>query len=363
MNSLTIVGEAWGKDEEEMGHPFVGASGNLLIDLLSQSGLIELTEADKANRTEYWRNRNPYFNMLVWKAHPEIFLTNVFNLRPKPSNEVINLCGPKAEGIPGRPALSNGKYVRAEYAPEVERLHREIRERKPNLVIAFGGTASWALCNTSGIRKFRGAPLLGIDNIKVLPTYHPAAVMRDYTLRPIVLADLEKAKRENEYPEIRRPRREVWVEPTIQDIIDFKREFLDNAKRISEDIETKGDQITCIGFSPSIDLALVVPFYDPSKSGGNYWPTLEEELLAWDLVREINQLPAEKIFQNGLYDIHFLWRSYGIPVRNAEHDTMLLHHALQPEMEKGLGFLGTIYTDEAQWKFMRQGHDTVKRED
>ena len=33
---------------------------------------------------------------------------------------------------------------------------------------------------------------------------------------------------------------------------------------------------------------------------------------------------------------------------------MLLHHALQPESEKGLAFLGSVYTNEASWKMMRQ---------
>ena len=66
--------------------------------------------------------------------------------------------------------------------------------------------------------------------------------------------------------------------------------------------------------------------------------------------------------QNFLFDIHFLWRTVGITVPNATDDTMLLHHALQPEMEKGLGFLGSIYTREPSWKVMRKT-GTTKRED
>jgi hypothetical protein len=71
-----------------------------------------------------------------------------------------------------------------------------------------------------------------------------------------------------------------------------------------------------------------------------------------------------KTFQNGLYDISFLWRSYGLRVRNPEHDTMLLHHALQPESPKGLDFLGSVYTEEASWKLMRpRGKQTIKRDE
>ena len=43
-------------------------------------------------------------------------------------------------------------------------------------------------------------------------------------------------------------------------------------------------------------------------------------------------------------------------------DTMLMHHAMQPEMEKGLAFLGSVYTDEASWKFRRK-NQTIKQED
>jgi len=43
---------------------------------------------------------------------------------------------------------------------------------------------------------------------------------------------------------------------------------------------------------------------------------------------------------------------------------MLLHHALYPELPKGLGFLGSIYTNEASWKLMRRERsDTVKRDE
>lgn len=46
----------------------------------------------------------------------------------------------------------------------------------------------------------------------------------------------------------------------------------------------------------------------------------------------------------------------------ATHDTMLLHHALQPEALKNLGFLGSIYSDEGSWKDMRKAK-TTKRDD
>ncbi len=68
-----------------------------------------------------------------------------------------------------------------------------------------------------------------------------------------------------------------------------------------------------------------------------------------------------KVFQNGMYDMQYLW-SMGLTVVNPRHDTMLLHHSLVPEMLKGLGFLGSIYTSEPAWKLMRHDETNVKDE-
>lgn len=360
-NNIVIVGEAWDRADAEAQAPFVGPPGKLLSGLLSQVGI----------------------------RRDECFLTNVFNFQPKgkyPDGDLKNICGSKAEGISGFPAVSSGKFVRAEFAGELTRLYKEIANESPALIIALGPAAAWALTGTSGIRKIRGAPSLLAGRaladvgqaIKVLPTYPPKSVQADWTLRPIVIADLFKAKRESEFPELIRPKREIWIEPTLDDLAHFEREYFVPSDSLSIDIETVADQITCVGFAPTVDRAIVVPFLDPSSRAGNYWPTLGDELKAWEVVRRwcamtiplakrkpgrFFDLPYKRgVGQNFLYDSHRLWRSMGIDVHN-EDDTMLCHHALQPEMEKGLGFLATIYTEELPWKFMRAKHETLKKED
>lgn len=338
MPGIMLVGEAFGEEEERQGRPFVGPSGKWLRTWLSQVGI----------------------------AMDECYITNVLNLRPKPRNDITNCCGSKAEGIPGYPAVAKAKYMLKEYWPELERLYGEIDRIKPTLIVALGGTASWALLKTSGIKGVRGAPVQSIPinghRYKVLPTYHPDAVLREWKIKPILISDLHKARNESAFPEIRRPERFIWIEPTLKDLQDFKWNYIIPSPDLSIDIETAADQITCIGFAPTNNVALVVPFMDDSKPGKNYWPTLEEELQAWEWVRDICSLNKRIVFQNGLFDMHRLWRSYGITVPRAEDDAMLLHHALQPELEKGLEFLGSIYTDEAKWKFMRQRH-SFKKED
>jgi hypothetical protein len=173
--------------------------------------------------------------------------------------------------------------------------------------------------------------------------------------------DLQKAYRESHYPEVRRPAREVWLEPTLEDIRFYYESRILTSSLIAFDIETAADQITCIGFAPDHTSALVIPFFDPRR-GGNYWPTHHDELAAWNLVRTILGVRIPKVTQNGIYDVSYLWRRYGITVADWHHDTMLLHHALYPEAQKGLGYLGSIYTNEPAWKTMRKV-ETLKRGD
>jgi uracil-DNA glycosylase len=352
MPKISIVGEAFGEEEEKLGHPFVGTAGRELLSMLDEAGIV-------ARPNVRWLS--PEILREFWLTQTEVHLTNVFNLRPGPKNDIDTLCVPKSEDRSGLPPLRAGKYIGHQYLPELSRLREELRAVKPNLVIGLGNTAAWALLGNAGISKIRGSITTArlVPNQKVLPTYHPAAVLRQWDLRPVTVFDLMKARREAEFPDVRLPKRTVYIEPGLQDLEWFYVNHVLPNRYLSVDIETASDQITCIGFAPRTDLALVIPFVD-LRRGGNYWPTDTEELRAWDAVRRYLKSPCRKVFQNGLYDIHFLWRRYGLPVHNAEHDTMLLHHALHPESEKGLGFLGSVYTNEASWKLMRTS--TIKRD-
>ena len=241
-------------------------------------------------------------------------------------------------------------------------------KENPNVVVCLGGTASWALLRDGRISKLRGAVATSpvVVGQKVLPTFHPSYILQgSYEARYVTILDLQKARRESEFPEIRRPQRTILTEPNLGDLTAFYENYIRGAKFLAVDIETKDGRITCIGFAPSKDIALVVPFEDIRKPGGAYWPTHQHEVQAWRWVKSTLASPVPKVFQNGLYDMHYLWKVYGIPTANPEHDTMLLHHALQPESPKGLGYLGSIYTDESAWKLgIRLKHkDTIKKED
>ena len=334
-SKIAIIGEAPGEVEDRTGIPFQGSAGVELKKMLSEAGL----------------------------SFSDCSVLNVFEERP-PKNNVLAFCKTKKEMPKGynTPFLQKGKYVCPEHLPHVERLHKELEELKPNLILALGNTACWALLGSVGITKLRGT-ICASQWGKVLPTFHPAAVLRQWEYRPIVLFDLLKAKREMEYPEIRLPKRSIWINPTLVDLEDFKPHLV-NADIIAFDIETRGKEISCISFAPSPDLAIVVPFQDKRKPGWSYWETKEEERKAWDFVRWVLSLPCKKLAHNGNYDIQWLWKQMGFALRGEYEDTMLLHHSLYPELQKSLGFLGSIYTNEAAWKLLRvSAKETTKGED
>jgi uracil-DNA glycosylase len=352
MAKIALLGEAWGEYEAKLKHPFVGPSGRELVRMLAQAGYFPDPKVwDEEAVRRFWLTQNV------------VSLHNVFNIRPEPTNDVTNLCGSKSDDIVrGLEPLAPGKYLLGRYAGELDRVTTELTDAAPNIIIALGSTAAWFLFGSGRISKVRGA-IAGSRFGKVLATYHPSAVLRQWDLRPVTILDLAKARRESAFREIRRPAREAWIAPTLADLEEFYERYIADAKFLSVDIETYADTITCIGFAPSTNRCIVVPFSDPRRETYSYWGSMGDEARAWLWVRRVLQHSSAKVFQNGLYDLHFLWRRYGIAVANAGEDTMLLHHALQPESPKGLDFLGSVYTSEAGWKLMRRSVTTIKKEE
>jgi hypothetical protein len=76
-----IVGEAWGRTEDELKHPFVGESGLELARMLHQIGLgppLRDRWVEPKGMVKHWARLRAEF---------DIGLTNVFNARP-PGNDV-----------------------------------------------------------------------------------------------------------------------------------------------------------------------------------------------------------------------------------------------------------------------------------
>ena len=365
---MLLIGEAFGESEDQLKQPFVGESGKEFWRILGEAApdLWPEEHSRVADLHRYglaWARQRD-----EWLHEAEIAFTNVLNLRP-PANKLDELCVPKkdlSDATYPWPAISRGLYLRPEFLPHIERLLTEIRLASPNLIVTLGNTACWAILRRTDIGAIRGTTTLAgahVSPLKTLPIYHPASVLYRWSWRPIVIADLMKAFRESKFPELRRPARQVLVNGTITEYQEWTDAILHNhpPKMLSCDIETGHGLIKCVGFGSGAGTAIVVPFRDAGLAP--YWPDTSTELAAWQVVFDLLASPIPKLFQNGLYDLQYLLK-LGCRPCNVIEDSMLLHHALYPEMQKGLGFLGSIYTDEPAWKLMRRKRpDTEKRDE
>lgn len=383
---IVIVGEAFGQTEDQVKRPFAGSSGAELFRMLGEA-MPDVAPELHAKVCSKMRSLDWIGWREEWLSAAGIAYTNVFNFRP-PDNKLEFCCVKKAElgeGPYPYPALQNpGKYIRREFLGEIDRLWTELSSASPMLVVLAGNTACWATLGQTNISAIRGnaamarvptwmdlsgrgeqddAKSMGFA-VKVLPTYHPAGVMRQWSWRTIVVADLMKASREAKFGELRRPSRSILIDPSLADIEQWVAETLANPPpMLGCDTETAGGQITMVGFARSRSEALLIPFADRSKPGGSYWPDVWSERKARDLAERLLFSPIPKVFQNGLYDYQYLLKE-GYRMRSLDHDSMLLHHSILPEMKKGLGFLASIYSGEPTWKTMRlETPDTEKRDE
>lgn len=145
---LVFVGEAPGADEDAQGLPFVGRSGKLLDRLvLEEIGL----------------DRDEFYVMNVVKCRPP------GNRDPLP--EEIAACSEWFDG--------------------------QLESLRPKVIVTLGNFASKALLETTvGITKLRGTTYEWRPGISLVPTFHPAAVLRgNADAMASMRADLVRAKR------------------------------------------------------------------------------------------------------------------------------------------------------------------------
>lgn len=339
---IVVLAEAPGDVESAKGVPLVGPSGYELRRMLNTIG-VELNDTRRIN---------------------------VFSRQPTDNN--LHLYGATEPDRAFRdlgPLASNPlTYMDAQHCGELARVRSEISACNPNVIIALGNTATWALGLGLGIGALRGSVHTTNINgrtIKVVPTYHPASVLRQWDQRVIALADLAKAERESHYPELRFDNTELWLNPTLDDLEEFDRVHMQSASRCACDIETKRGQIDFICFTPEpADVSISIPFWVAGLQP-NYWPTPRDECAAWRYVhRWMEREDLVKVFQNGMFDLSHIPQT-GCTPRNCSEDTMLQSHSLYSELQKGLGFLGSIHTNVPSWKKMIhvKNEDLLKRDD
>lgn len=336
MAKVVVVTEFPGKTDLATGRLLSGATGKIFWELAQETGLTQ----------------------------HDISVKSVISSRPG-SGKIEDFCVNKKEAemlasayhyssYP-RTFIKTGKYLHPRYLGEVDSLIESIKEEKPNLVVCLGSFATWALLGSAKLTALRGTAAESpfIEGLKVIPTYHPVTIMRDWSQRVIAGADLMKATREATFPEIIRPKRVVKVPETKEDI-DSIEKILFAQRRLSLDIETKLGQITCVGFGVSPSLSFCIPITDSRKPDWNYW-SYPDEIHAIKMIKRICENPLiKKDLQNGVYDIQYLWHVWNIKTMGFNDDSMIMSHSLYSELPKSLGFLGSVYTNEASWKLMRK---------
>lgn len=328
---IMIVGEAPGENEMLKGEPFVGASGMELTRMLSEAGI------DRG----------------------QCFLTNVARERP-PGNDIGNFIAFKKKDRTPQHVTLRDKYVKPVLREGYDLLLQEIKAVKPNLIIALGNTALWALTGKWGVVDWRGSELW-CDQIRfedgtsptVIPTYHPAAVLRQWDWRPVAVHDLKKAARMSRSRERPRPQYRYILRPSFEtamtQLLDLEYAADCGPLWLSVDIETRAGHIACIGFAWSKTEAICIPLMLSGAEGG-YW-TEGEEVALVDQMRTLLLHPNVKIIgQNFSYDAQYIARHWCfLPVPT--FDTLIGAHACFSNLPKSLAFLSSLYCEHhVYWK-------------
>lgn len=324
---LMLVGEAPGKNEDELGRPFVGPSGDLVDQFLEECG----------------------------SHRSKVYVTNVRKYRPPNNNfELWN---------PEEPSLEQ----------QVKLLWEEIEVVKPACILALGERALNALTGRKGIGKWRGSILQSINiEPKVVATWHPANLLYQnediesgrgvfkYLYKQVIRHDFKRAYDESLYRDMRLPERILEICKSSLQFYRFVEEIYKNGKT-AIDIEALKCVPDCMSFSAGAGQAMSIPLWNVMETI-NYEGLPPTELAhIWKAAAEVYHDPRiRKIGQNFKYDEDKLFR-LGFRLDMLWGDTSIAAHVLNPEMPKALEFLSSIHTREPYYKDERKEFD-VKRD-
>ena len=321
---IFVIGEAPGRDEDLCGMPFVGQSGQLLIELL------EAAE----------------FPLL------DTFITNTTRCRPpknrKPGAKEIRAC--------------------------LTHLYFEARKFQPRVLVPLGASAlsAFGLNREGGITHVRGKVFerklpLWPDGLsfQVIPTYHPAYLlyMQDPKLKAQVIADLTLARRVYEGTATQSPIYQIQYETclTVPQVEAAAAAVRAHGKvgfdTESPDLRFRTSPMTTLQLSIGKSRTWVIPFmrHDPSAEAGwklrPQW-TGQERHIVCKTLKDVLQDPRLVLYgQNAKYDLNVLraWLE-GCQVRGLVHDVACLHHLLHEAPPHDLGYLGDVELHVGDWE-------------
>jgi DNA polymerase len=331
---IMLVGEAWGADEARAGKPFVGVSGMELDRMLHEVGIMR----------------------------SECYVSNVVNAQPAGNDIRAWIPLTKREITPDCVRFRD-RMVKPIIVEGYRSLLKEIALVKPTLIVALGNTSLYALTGRWGIVKWRGSQLTQnaadlIDEIqnpppKVIPTYHPAAILRQWDWRAIALNDLRRAKREAQTVSYRLPQWTFIIRPSLVQALGTLGALYERCQArptlLSFDLETRAGHIACAGIAWDKENALCLPFMAVSSPEG-YWAPEEEALVLEALYAVLYHPNARVLGQNLLYDAQYTWKWWHF-VPRITFDTMVAHHTAFPGLPKALDFQSSMYASfHRYWK-------------
>jgi DNA polymerase-1 len=308
-----IVGQAPGSVEVITGVPFTGGAGKMLYRLMKEAGL----------------NKNNFFQ------------TNLVQCKP-PNDDKGNDRAPTSFEI---------KCC-------FRHLYEEIQGIKPELILALGGPAMYALTGHEGPMSLRGSfhPLLEVyqHECQVLCLLHPSFVMKQRQWINIAINDLKLI---HSFFVSGLPKKEEYsftLDPSAEELNNYL------SKNNSElpttfDIETTSldpfeAQVIGIGFSNSPTSAMAIAYKginDPRL------PVVKRFLESIE--------PEEvKCAQNGSYDCKVLNVSQSVKVKNMSFDTRLAEQLLNSDMPKNLDHLRATYTQIKPYKPTKKEMKTIQ---
>lgn len=327
---LAIIGEAPGRQEDEVLRPFVGGAGDMLNSLLQDAGI----------------------------QREACYVGNICQQKP-PDNKLVNF-----------------DWFGTEIQGGIQQLRADIHKADPNLCLLLGGVAlhagksaarfPWTKTKKNKedrypISSWRGSlfmcdiPTSPFYGRKCLGAYHPAALMRVYSDVLITRFDFRRARIEASFPHLVLPERTIVTDVTLDYLVSRFEEILRTKCRIGLDIEGYVDNMKCVSFALSPSDVFIVPF--TNMDGLSHWD-LESETTIWTYLTKILSDPEiPKVLQQCLYDGFVFWYGHHLLIRGIVDDTMLKHWEYLCETEKALDFQTSIYTREPYYKDDRGASD------
>lgn len=300
---LAVIGEAPGAKEDLTGRPFAGPAGSWLDNGLRHAGVKRET----------------------------IYCTNVICCRP-PNNNMDSF-----EALEARQCCKPGFDAEIKF----------LKEHDIKILVPVGNYAVHALDIEGSISKVRGSVYETKYGLFAVPTYHPSFIMRGMVKEEVTwISDFDKA-RTLASSNYKVPKEKFILEPSYEQIIDFLRNC---SSLLGVDVETTGldprtARITIMGIATSAEKAISIPFLREDYQ--SIWTHEQEDHIKKALSNALQE--CETVYQNALFDIPVL-RHNGVFVDKADHDVMLAHHIVHPELRHDLGYIVSIYGKTPYWK-------------